>query len=85
MKRFLLNYLCHCRGNNALYKVMFEISKVDFGSKKLDFVSTKLDFGSTNLDLGSTKLDFSKSLHFVPGPFRILEMAPFCDFPGLIS
>jgi hypothetical protein len=27
----------------------------------------------------------SKSLDFVPGPFKILEMAPFCDFQGLIS
>ena len=27
----------------------------------------------------------SKSLDFVPGLFRILEMAPFSDFQGLIS
>jgi len=27
----------------------------------------------------------SKSLDFVPGPFRILEMAPISDFQGLIS
>ena len=27
----------------------------------------------------------SKSLDFVPGPFRILEMVPFSDFQGLIS
>jgi len=27
----------------------------------------------------------SKSLDFVVGPFRTLEMAPFCDFLGLIS
>ena len=26
-----------------------------------------------------------KSLDFVPGPFRMLEMAPFSDFQGLIS
>jgi hypothetical protein len=27
----------------------------------------------------------STSLDFVPEPFRILEMAPFSDFQGLIS
>ena len=27
----------------------------------------------------------SKSQDFVPGPFRILEMAPVSDFQGLIS
>ncbi len=27
----------------------------------------------------------SKGLDFVPGPFEILEMAPFSDFQGLIS
>jgi hypothetical protein len=27
----------------------------------------------------------STSLDFVPGPFRILEMAPKSDFEGLIS
>ncbi len=27
----------------------------------------------------------SKSLDFVPEPFRILEMTPFSDFQGLIT
>ncbi len=30
------------------------------------------------------KSDPSKSLDFVPGPFKILKIAPFSDFQGLI-
>ncbi len=45
-----------------------------------------LDFFGARAIHGVKKVsDPFKSLNFLPGPFRILEMAPFIDFQGLIS
>jgi len=51
----------------------------------LDFFGPKMALAVARAILGAKKISGpSKSLDFVPGPFRILKPAPFSDLAGLI-
>ncbi len=54
--------------------------------KAVDFFGHKMALAIARTIYGAKKvLGPLKSLDFVLGPFRIIEMAPFSDFQGLIS
>ncbi len=86
-----LMFLCHCRGHNTLYKtrliLQFPCKKwcLKFQTSLQVVIIFKITVCRSCHLMGQKVSGPSKSLDFVPGPFRILEMAQFCDFQALVS
>ncbi len=69
-------------------EVMFEISNIPIGMfeiSNIDWPQNGPRYRSCHLRGQKSLRPLEKSRFFAQGPFRILEMAPFSDFQGLIS